>query len=376
VPGLAELDRGGLQQAVGRAVGREPIDLVEWRYESLGRAFNSSTAGVYRFAGTGRHRGEIIPWSVILKLVQVSDGPFGGSALPLHANYWKREALIYQSGLLDSLPGIRAPRCYGIDEPDSANARIWLEDLDDQLDSSWPSARHRVAAHQLGAFNGAYLTGWPLPTTRCLSQGWVSAILDTFVPAFAQLARQPNQPFVRRCWPGAMVDRLMRLWGERPMLLEALDRLPQTFSHLDAFDRNLRIDPSTGKVAVLDWSYAGIAAVGSELAATVAASVCLGDAEPDQLPQLDQLAFDEYLAGLASAGWTGDISAVRLGYTATVALRYGLFPMGIFLVDGPQRTRFERLFGRAAIDIADRWARIASFLLDRADEARQLLART
>src|SRR5438309_1453402 len=59
-------------------------------------------------------------------------------------------------------------------------------------------------------------------------------------------------------------------------------------------------------VIAVDWSYAGIAAVGSELAPMVAASVCLDDAESEQLPDLDRVAFDGYVAGLRAAGWEGD----------------------------------------------------------------------
>ena len=129
MPALVDLDRAGLQKAVDHAVGRGPIELVEWSHERVHAAFNQATAGLYRVTGMGLLRGELIPWSVILKIVHASDDPFGGSAQPGHANYWKREALIYQSGLLDALPGIRAPRCHGIDEGDTTAAGIWLEDV-------------------------------------------------------------------------------------------------------------------------------------------------------------------------------------------------------------------------------------------------------
>ncbi|MEZ4572357.1 MAG: hypothetical protein R2849_18980 [Thermomicrobiales bacterium] len=46
-----------------------------------------------------------------------------------HRAYWKREVLVYSSGILDHLPdGLRAPDCYGVEDSDTV-ARIWLEDL-------------------------------------------------------------------------------------------------------------------------------------------------------------------------------------------------------------------------------------------------------
>ncbi|WII38179.1 hypothetical protein [Paenibacillus thiaminolyticus] len=59
--------------------------------------------------------GRTLPWSFVVKLVIPS-----AAAEPGHYSYWKREALAYQSGLLEELPGIRAPRCYGVEEQEAA----------------------------------------------------------------------------------------------------------------------------------------------------------------------------------------------------------------------------------------------------------------
>jgi hypothetical protein len=229
------------------------------------------------------------------------------------------------------------------------------------------------AAQGLGQFNGAYLTGRPLPTSSHVSHRWLRAFVETFAPAFAQLPELRDQSLVRRCWPGALLDRVLELWAERTVLLDALETLPQTFCHLDAHPRNLLLDATSQEIVAVDWSYAGIAAIGSELASVVAASACFYDAEPDQLTQTDLVSFDAYVAGLRAAGWHGDRRAVRLGFTTAVALHYGLFPMGFFLLDDGLLFRFEKLFGHGATDIAHRWAAIAAYLLDRADEARRLV---
>ena len=64
------------------------------------------------------------PWSLVLKVL----GPAAGPDDPTHIDYWKRELLLYSSGLLDDLPaGLCAPRCYGCDEPMDGVVWLWLE---------------------------------------------------------------------------------------------------------------------------------------------------------------------------------------------------------------------------------------------------------
>jgi len=310
---------------------------------------------------------------MVLKVVHQSDGPFGGTADPDHPNYWAREALIYRSGILEDLPGVRAPRCFGVDFPDESSAWIWLEDLAEHLDRCWSPESFYVAAHALGRFNGAYPQGRPLPSTEYLSRDWLTAFVGTFAPAFVELPGLREDPLVRHCWPGDLFDRMTTLWNDRRLLLSTLNALPQTFCHLDAFPGNLILDDDAQEVIALDWSFAGIAAIGSELAPMVAASICFYDVEPEQMWSVDEAVFSGYVEGLAAAGWEGKRDVVRFGYTAAASLHYGLFPLGVFLLDPQLRARFERLFDHPAIELADRWATLMRFLLDQADEARELL---
>ena len=92
------------------------------------------------------------PWSLVLKVL----GPAAGPDDPTHIGYWKREMLLYSSRLLDDLPaGLRAPRCYGCDEPMDSVVWIWLERVREDRERAWPLARWALAARHLGRFNGA-----------------------------------------------------------------------------------------------------------------------------------------------------------------------------------------------------------------------------
>ncbi|MDP9326070.1 MAG: aminoglycoside phosphotransferase family protein [Candidatus Dormibacteraeota bacterium] len=375
MPALLEIDDAALRGPVSTALGSASVRLLGWRREAIHIAFNQTTGGLYRVTGEASGIRGPVKWSLILKVVHASDDPFGGNDDPLHPNYWLRELLVYESGLLDQLPGIRAPRCFAVDRLDGATAWIWLEDVTDPVGSHWPAARYRLAARRLGEFNGAYLTGRPLPVGDHLSRQWLRKFVDDFAPAFARLSGVRDHPLVQRCWPGGQLQRVHRLWAERETFLDALERLPQTFCHLDAFPRNLMIPDGDREVVALDWSYAGMGAVGSELASMAAASACFYDLDPTQLRSIDQLVFSSYVQGLRAVGWSGPPEMVRLGHTAAASLHYALFPMGVYLLDDVLRARFEHVFGHSAIDIVDRWAEVTGFLLDRADEARGLLRR-
>jgi hypothetical protein len=372
VPALDELDLTALARAVGRAVGNADIELGEWRCRSIHAPFNQSTGGVYRVAGTAHASHERITWSVILKVVHASADLLGAATDPSDANYWAREALLFESGVLEQLPAIRAPRCFAVDTR-ATTAWIWLEDVAGYADTRWTPTLYECAARRLGEFNGAYLMGRPLPATSHMSRHWLRSFVGAFAPAFDQLPHLREHPLVRRCWPGELLDQIVELWHERDVLLDVLDDLPQTFCHLDAFPRNLLIDPTTDDVVAVDWSYAGIAALGTELAPLVVAGACVGDVEPAQLGGIDATVFGGYLAGLRAGGWHGDAESARLGYAAAAALHYGLVPLGVYLVDDQLRPRFEQLFACDAAAIADRWAAISTVLLDRAEEAHRLL---
>ena len=368
-----EVDEEGPAGAVRGATGHKAAELVTYRCESIHRPFNSATGGLYRLSGEACAEGDVVSWSLVLKMVRGRhDRVLGPACDPADANYWKRELLVYRSGILDALPGIRAPRCLGAEKLGGAGAVLWLEDVGTWLGSDWTADRYGMAARRLGEFNGAYLTGRPVPTAPFLTRRWLRTLLGGFDGAVARLASLRDHELVRRCWPDGLADRFLRVWQGRHVLLDALDRLPQTFCHLDAFPRNLAVD-DRGEVIAVDWSFAGVAGVGTEIAPLVPASVWFFDLDPGRMQALGEVVFEGYVDGLRAAGWAGDDGLVRLGYTAATALHYALFPLGVLMVDDGVRERFEQALRHPAGEIADRWGEAAAFLLAYADEAGELV---
>ena len=142
-----------------------------------GGAGNPVSVGLYRFEGTGKEGNESLAWSVILKVLQspanVGMVNMGEGENQAHWNYWKRELLVYQSGLLEMLPdGMASPRCFGAVEQPGNTAWLWLEDITDSFAGAWSLARYALTARHLGRLNGMFGTLRPLPTNP-----WVGANL-------------------------------------------------------------------------------------------------------------------------------------------------------------------------------------------------------
>lgn len=381
----ANIDRATLTPLVHRALNRMTVEIDDWECHPLHGGFEVR-AGIYRFAGSGHAQGEPVAWSLILKVI--CPPPDGTEADPNDWNYLERERLVYQSGLLDDLPGgIVAPRCFAVFEPAQDEFWIWLEDVlvvynRDDMSAQWSLERYRLAARHLGQFNGAYLCGRALPTQPWLSCEWLRVLVAQAAPAIADLPHALEHPLMRRLYPSDVFEGILRLWAERETFLAALDHLPQTFCHRDAFRRNLfaqRGPEGRERTFAIDWVFAGTGAVGEEVVPLVVATLGFREVDLAQVQELERIVFDGYLAGLCDAGWNGDSELARLGYTAAAPLRYllggtrNLFPI---LLDESRYPRMQLMWGDPIEVFCEHWANMFRYLLVLADEARGLLTKT
>jgi hypothetical protein len=247
----------------------------------------------------------------------------------------------------------------------------------DTSGSIWPVARFGIAAHHLGRFNGAYLAGRPLPQATWLNRRLLRTRADRNAAFWSNLEAARALPLFRRGWPDDLPERAWGLFQARHALLDLLERLPHTLRHADADRRNLlaRDQGSRSETVAIDWAYTGIGPIGEDVAPLVVSSVLwFKGVAPADLPELDAVAFDAYIAGLRDAGWHGDPRLARFGCTATMALRYGPLLGIVSVVDADARRRaaFEQMLGHTLEEALDRYAEVQRFVLDRADEARRL----
>jgi hypothetical protein len=314
-----------LTAAACKAIGRKDVSLVSWQAEPIRGGIEQGST-LYRLSGVCTAAEERVPWRMVLKFIR--PGP-GNSGDPQAAHYWKREPLYFKTRLLDDLPGgLRAPSCYAVLEyPDSY--WLFLEEVHDAFDSSlvdhgWPFEYYRTAARCLGQFNGAYLAGKTLPEADWIPRNWLKAYLDEATPNVNLYFQSADDPFFRHSFP-MLSDLFPKAWDERYEILETLDHLPQVFCHQDAFCRNLFAQnaPDTGeKLVAVDWSYAGPAAIGSELSALVVGSIALGTLPFSSADQLAEMAIEAYLEGLKDAGIREDPDLVRFAFAAVAFWRY------------------------------------------------------
>jgi len=327
-------------------------------------AIAPTTAELNRYSGMttdGRS------WSAIQKVLRQTQSNWAAD--------WRREADVYASGFLDTLPpGISAPRLYAVDDAE-AQVSLWLEDVMETV-PSWPLARYAVAARDLGRFNGAFLAGRPMPSSPQLGTNWLAGWVAMAGKSFSQILDDPavtGHELVRRAVPRAWLDRMRAVHAQETRLLGMLDQLPATVSHLDAWRANLiarDTDGATETVAI-DWSLLGLAPAGQEIAIFVTGVrlwLSLGRTEADTI---GELAFRSYLAGLRDAGWTGSEADVRLAYAASAAL-WSVTPTPLWLrwfTLPDRRDWLERKFGMTLEEAAEPFGAFIGFALDLADEA-------
>ena len=183
------LDAASLRGPVRKLTGDPTTEPLGWRVEPLHGGTSPSSLG--RVAGRASVAGGETPFSLVLKQARPAQED------ERSWRYWRREPLLYASGWLDDLPGVRAPRCYGVDETEDG-ARVWLEEVSGS--AGWTIERYARAARDLGLLTArTWSVGrWPIspgsaaegcaPGVRRASGGWRRWPRSARTPARALLA--------------------------------------------------------------------------------------------------------------------------------------------------------------------------------------------
>jgi hypothetical protein len=396
-PVLEGLDRAALLEPVRQALGDATADIDAWEARRMAYVeLAHESGGLFRVHGTATTAGAPTvtrPWSLVLKVARAPAAgvvhlgrplPSGWGRDPTHRLYWRREALTYQSGLLDDLGGgLTAAGCYGVQERSADSAWLWLEDVSGTQGVAWSVERYALAARHLGQFNGAYLVGRPLPNFPWLSRDWVRQWCQqratTFDPALLLDPQSWAHPLVRRAFPQPIGEEVVRLWTEREQWLAALKRLPQTLCHLDAFSANLlarRDADGVDRTVAIDWACAGVAAMGADAGQLVIGSAFRGDTPTIPIESLWDAVLAGYQSGLTDAAWRGDDRLLAFCATAGVIVIMGIFvpslALGIALNEHRHTIAAQR-FRRPIEDLLRDCATVTYFLLERASAARPML---
>lgn len=350
-------------ECVQQMTENHEIRLGEWSCNRLGwEASNDVTGGIYRVRGEAKCEQEYFQWSLILKIIV----PVPYFDDPQHYNYWKREILAYQSGLLQNLPSmLKAPRCLAIEEKDDHTIWLWLEDVSGQFGTNWGSDDYAIAARILGAFNGAYLIGESLPDEPWLCQRWLSSWVKECDKYDDQSALNPDtwkNRLLNEYFPNNIFERYQNFYNGRSSLLDGLLKIPRVLTHNDAWAPNLFLQGENSMIAI-DWAFVGITGVGEELGRLYGLIL---NSESGTIVNAESL-FEQYMAGLRDAGWGGDAAIVRFGFTASAGVRCGMvIPR---LVEQITKRRNEEVI----TEEIKAWSSMAVQLLELAEEALSLI---
>jgi hypothetical protein len=354
---------------------RDDATVNAWSAEPLAGGAGE-TLGVWRVTGEAIVDGDLTPFTIILKGWPAP----GGDGDPTAWDWPHRELRACASGVLDQLPaGIAAPRCLGEMRGIDGTIWAWMTPISTGALARWELEHFGQVARRLGQFNGAYLAGMPLPNADWLSRGWTRQWTEAARASIEQLDRYLGHPRVAQAFPPAERRAIDRLFAERHGWFDAIDALPRTFCHLDAFPRNvfLRTGPDGGlTLSLIDWSFTGIAAAGEEIVALVSSSILFGEAAGIAEETLDETVFAAYIAGLRDAGWHGDERLTRMAYTGSLAMRYLIGPLRILppvLASGNVEPKIEAMFGISYDAFRERVDRHNAWAWGLADEFRDYL---
>lgn len=136
--------------------------------------------------------------------------------------------------------------------------------------------RVRAAEGQraLGRAQAPFLSGRPLPQVPWLSRNFLRQY-SSEKPASWDLLDDDDawqHPVVRETFPAGLRDGVRFVHAHRERLYQISESLPRTLGHLDFRPKNLIRRPD-GQVVLIDWSFAGVGAVGEDAGNLVPDSV-------------------------------------------------------------------------------------------------------
>jgi hypothetical protein len=314
--GPADLDETTLRALVAARLEVPPDALGAVAAEAEVAAYDLeslTTAGRYRVSGTAETPAGARPWSFFVKVVQSWGRSPAFAAVPeplreqaLASLDWAVEPAVYRTTLAERLPdGLAMPRAYAVHDLDDASAAMWLEDV--AVDAvAWTPRRFATAARLLGRLAAS-------PAVAALAGAWRSEG-DPGVRGYAEgrVAHQvvPSlhddavwcHPLVAATFPDGLRERLL-VWAARlPVVVDALEAVPQATLHGDACTRNLLVRAGTGELVVIDFGFLNRGPVGFDLGQLLLGEVQLGERPAAELAALDPLCTAAYRDGLADEG--------------------------------------------------------------------------
>lgn len=238
---------------------------------------------------------------------------------------WRAEPALYACRLRDLLPeGLGMPTVYAITNLGDERIALWMEDVRERPEP-WTRADYHLVARALGRMAGRFQAPHvpeDLPIgPRDLRGYFFNRVGQGALPLVRDDASW-SHPLVAASVDDRLRGDLEELVRLGPSFLDALDALPRTLSHGDACPQNmLRPDDGSAEVVAIDWTFAGITAVGTDAGQLLAGRCESGELEASALPQLYDDILASFTAGLDDEDAGIDHNVARFGATAALVIR-------------------------------------------------------
>jgi hypothetical protein len=293
-----------------------------------------TTASRWWVSGTLERAGVTEDFRLVAKVLRSADRspvwgfiPPEGHRLTLDMLDWRVEPRVYSSDLADHLPaGLAMPRCRGVQPLDEGSAVLWLEAVTGAR-AAWDDADLARAAHALGRLAGsgavarvADAAGHPYGPVQA-RRYWEGRLEMQFGRAYADPSLWQHPVLAAEVDP-ATRERLRRLVGAAPALVDEIEALPLLSAHGDGCANNLLLTP--GAVVAIDWAFFGRLPLGFDLTQLVVSEIDLGRAPATDLAHRQEVALPAYAAGLADEGVAVEPEALLRAHHVQAALHAGI----------------------------------------------------
>jgi hypothetical protein len=293
-----------------RYADRLDLDLAieSWQSRQLASG-GAEVAGVWRVSASGKDSRNVTrDWSCVAKTIIQ-----GGSPV-------RHELATYRDGAALPAPTrLKMPQLLDIIHGDGADTLI-LEDVSDRQTRPLQVSDLPDLAEELGRWHGA-----GMHRRDNIARGWLRGYVreaEPLVAAFPEYRRQT--PLLESLFTEPVHYISSGVWANRQLLLNALDALPQVYSHQDLVANNVAVrEGAQGRsYYLLDWDIAGMAPVGAELAPLLVGSAILMRWDIQASTEVLDDVIDAYSRGLLSKGVHIDMDTLRLSFSLSAAVRY------------------------------------------------------
>jgi hypothetical protein len=334
-----------------------------------------TTAGRYWVRGTAQHATGRSPYAFFVKVVQSWTRTRYFELVPEQLREvaaaglrWRNEPDVYRSDLGDRLPdGLSMPEAFAVIDVDDQSAAVWLRAVD--VDSRpWTPETFSRAAYLLGRLAAS-------PRVRPLNLIGSQDVVRRYAHGRVEYQVVPTlrdeelwrHPLVAEAFDSQLRRRILASADALPAILAELDRAPLGTAHGDASPRNLLVEHGSPHAFVLiDFGFWSQAPLGFDLSQLLLGEVQLGERPATELPELENVCLDAYVAGLRAEGCEATFEAVRRAHALTMLLFWGLSAVPIEIMFGAPPPPPDAFVERA---------RAARFVLDLVDASIPLPSR-